>query len=61
MKRYTKEFRESVVKLITEQGYQTAEVLGISVLIQTMLGRWKREIEEVVLVPRFSKCKRHTG
>jgi len=44
-KRYTKEFRESAVKLVTEQGYQAAEAarnLGIN---PTMLGRWKREIE----------------
>jgi transposase len=48
-KKYTQEFRESAVKLITEQGYQNAEAarnLGIN---PTMLGRWKREIEcEVV-------------
>ena len=44
-KKYTQEFRESAVKLITEQGYQNAEAarnLGIN---PTMLGRWKREIE----------------
>jgi transposase len=44
-KKYTQEFRESAVKLITEQGYQNVEAarnLGIN---PTMLGRWKREIE----------------
>lgn len=44
-KKYTQEFRESAVKLITEQGYQNAEAarnLGINA---TMLGRWKRELE----------------
>ena len=44
-KKYTQEFRESAVKLITEQGYQNTEAarnLGIN---PTMLGRWKREIE----------------
>ncbi|MDD2468900.1 MAG: transposase [Desulfobulbus sp.] len=44
-KKYTQEFRESAVKLITEQGYKNAEAarnLGIN---PTMLGRWKREIE----------------
>jgi transposase len=43
--RYTKEFREEAVKLITEQGYQIAEAarnLGIN---ENMLGRWKREVE----------------
>ena len=43
--KYTQEFKEEAVKLITEQGYQIAEAarnLGVN---QTMLGRWKREIE----------------
>ncbi|MDD2338043.1 MAG: transposase [Geobacteraceae bacterium] len=44
-KKYTLEFRESAVKLITEQGYKNAEAarnLGIN---PTRFGRWKREIE----------------
>lgn len=44
-KKYTQEFRDSAVKLITEQGYQTTEAarnLGINA---TMLGRWKRDAE----------------
>lgn len=44
-KQYTQEFRESAVKLITEQGYHITEAalnLGINA---SMLGRWKREIE----------------
>ena len=44
-KKYTQEFRDSAVKLITEQGYQITEAarnLGINA---TMLGRWKREVE----------------
>ncbi len=44
-KKYSQEFRESAVKLVTEQGYQATEAarnLGIN---STMLGRWKREIE----------------
>lgn len=44
-KKYTQEFRDSAVKLITEQGYQITEAarnLGINA---TMLGRWKREFE----------------
>ncbi len=43
-KNYTQEFRESAVKLITEQGYKTTEAarnLGINA---SMLGRWKQEI-----------------
>jgi transposase len=44
-KKYTQEFKESAVKLITEQGYQNTEAarnLGIN---PTILGRWKRELE----------------
>jgi transposase len=44
-RKYTQEFKEESVKLITEQGYQIAEAsrnLGIN---ENMLGRWKREIE----------------
>jgi len=45
-KKYAQEFRDSAVKLITEQGYQIAEAarnLGINA---NMLGRWKREAED---------------
>ncbi len=44
-KKYTQEFKEEAVKLITEQGYQITEAgrnLGVNV---NLLGRWKREIE----------------
>jgi len=44
-RKYTREFKEEAVKLITEQGYQIAEAarnLGVN---ENMLGRWKREIE----------------
>lgn len=44
-KKYTQEFKEEAVKLITEQGYQITEAarnLGVN---ENMLGRWKREIE----------------
>jgi transposase len=44
-RKYTQEFKEEAVKLITEQGYQIAEAarnLGVN---ENMLGRWKREIE----------------
>ena len=47
-KKYTQEFRDSTVKLITEQGYQITEAarnLGINA---TMLERWKREFEDGV-------------
>ena len=44
-RKYTQEFKEESVNLITEQGYQIAEAarnLGVN---ENMLGRWKREIE----------------
>lgn len=42
-KQYTQEFKESAVKLITDQGYKVAEAarnLGVNAAV---LGRWKRE------------------
>ena len=44
-RKYTQEFKEEAVKLVSEQGYQITEAarnLGIN---ETLLGRWKREIE----------------
>lgn len=44
-RKYTQEFKEEAVKLVTEQGYQIAEAarnLGVN---ENLLGRWKREIE----------------
>lgn len=44
-KQYTQEFKESAVKLITEQGYKVAETarnLGVNA---NVLGRWKREAD----------------
>lgn len=44
-RKYTKEFKEEAVKLITAQGYSVAEAarnLGIS---SGLLGCWKREYE----------------
>jgi transposase len=44
-KQYTQEFKESAVKLITEQGYKVAEAarnLGVNA---NVLGRWKREAD----------------
>jgi transposase len=45
-RKYTTEFKEEAVKLITEQGYRVAEAarnLGVNA---SVLGRWKREVEE---------------
>ena len=44
-KKYTQEFRDSAVNLVTEQGYKLAEAarnLGIN---RSVLGRWLREAE----------------
>jgi len=45
--KYTQEFKEEAVKLITEQGYKITEAarnLGVN---ENLLGRWNREIEGV--------------
>jgi transposase len=44
-RKYTQEFKEEAVKLVTEQGYQIAETarnLGVN---ENVLGRWKRDME----------------
>lgn len=44
-RKFSQEFKEEAVKLITEQGYSIAEAarnLGINA---NQLGRWKKEIE----------------
>lgn len=45
-RKYTQEFKDSAVKLITEQGYRVSEAarnLGINA---GMLGRWKRDFAD---------------
>ncbi|MCL7488872.1 MAG: IS3 family transposase [Desulfobulbaceae bacterium] len=44
-KKYTQEFKEEAVKLITEQGYKITEAARNLGVDGNMLGRWKREIE----------------
>lgn len=44
-KKYTKEFKEEAVKLITEQGYRISEAARNLGVDGNMLERWKREIE----------------
>jgi transposase len=44
-KQYTQEFKDSAVKLVTEQGYQLSEAsrnLGVNI---SVLRRWKRAVE----------------
>lgn len=45
-KRYSKEFKEEAVKLITEQGYQISEASRNLGIHPGVLGRWKREFED---------------
>ena len=44
-RRFTKEFKEEAVKLITEQGYQISEAARNLGIHANLLGRWKKEIE----------------
>ena len=44
-KRYTQEFKEKAVKLVTEQGYRITEAARNLGIDSNMLGRWKRELE----------------
>lgn len=46
-RKYTREFKEEAVKLITEQGYQVAEAARNLGVHASVLGRWKREVEGV--------------
>ena len=43
-KKYTREFKEEAVKLVTEQGYQVSEAARNLGAHPNMLSRWKREI-----------------
>lgn len=44
-KKYTQEFKEEAVKLLTEQGYRVTEAARNIGINENMLGRWKRELE----------------
>jgi transposase len=46
-KKYSKEFKHDAVRLVTEQGYSIAEAARNLGLNYNMLGRWKRESEEL--------------
>jgi transposase len=43
-KKYTREFKEEAVKLVTEQGYHVSEAARNLGVHPNMLSRWKREI-----------------
>lgn len=44
--KYTDEFKEEAVKLITDQGYKISEAARNLGIDNNMLGRWKRELED---------------
>jgi len=44
-RKFTKEFKEEAVKLITEQGYQISEAARNLGIHANLLSRWKKEIE----------------
>lgn len=44
-KRYTQEFKDSAVKLVTEQGYKISEAARNLDVNVSLLRRWKAEIE----------------
>lgn len=46
-RQYTQEFKDSAVKLVTEQGYKIAEAARNLGIDERILGRWKREAEEI--------------
>jgi transposase len=43
---YTAEFKREAVRLVTDQGYAVTEAARNLGLNATMLGRWKREVEQ---------------
>ena len=45
-KKYSKEFKQDAVRLVTEQGYSVAESARNLGLNANMLARWKKETEE---------------
>jgi len=50
-RKYTKEFKEEAVRLISEEGYSYAEAgrnLGVN---PNLLSRWKREFEGIEIDP----------
>jgi transposase len=44
-RKFTREFKEEAVKLITEQGYKISEAARNLGVDSNVLGRWKRELE----------------
>jgi transposase len=45
-KKYTREFKEDAVRLVTEQGYNQSEAARNLGIDRGMLGRWVKEAQE---------------
>ena len=45
-KKYTREFKEDAVSLVTEKGHKVAEAARNLGIDRRMLGRWIRELQE---------------
>lgn len=45
-KKYSQEFKEEAVKLVTEQGYKISEAARNLGIRENMLGRWKKELQD---------------
>ncbi len=45
-RKYTEDFKRDAVALVTEQGYKVAEAARSLDIGASLLGRWKRELEE---------------
>lgn len=43
-RKYTEEFKQEAVKLVTKQGYAVSEAAWNLGLSRSMLGRWRREL-----------------
>jgi len=44
-RKFSREFKEEAVKLVTEQGYRVSEAARNLGIHANVLGRWKREME----------------
>ena len=45
-RKYTKEFKEEAVKLVTEQGYMISEAARNLGVHENLLGKWKRDFSD---------------
>ena len=45
-KKYTREFKQDAVRLVTEQGYNQSEAARNLGIDRGMLGRWVKEVQE---------------